>query len=80
MSTTVQVSDPVKSRLESMKQYPRQTYNELIEQLIDVFEAISENKELSKEVLEEIAEARKEIKTGKGVTTKQLLKNLGVSA
>ncbi len=80
MTTTIQVTDDVRNELESMKEYPRQTYNEVIEKLVDVFEALSENRELSDEVLSEIAEARKEIKTGKGLTTKQLLRELEVSA
>ncbi len=80
MATTIQVSDQVRNELESMKDYPRQTYNEVIEKLVDVFEAVSENKELRDELLEEIAEARADIKSGKGLTTKQLLRELEVSA
>ena len=80
MATTIQVSDTTKKELESIKDYPRQTYNEVIGKLVDVYEAVSENKELRDDLLEEIAEARAEIKAGKGMTTEQLMKKLGVSA
>ena len=80
MATTIQVTEQVKDELGSLKEYPRQTYNEVIEMLVEVFEALSENEELRDEVLAEMAEARKEIRAGKGLTTRQLLKELGVSA
>jgi predicted transcriptional regulator len=80
MSTTIQVSDRVKKELEALKEYRRETYNDVIEKLVSVFRAVSEDYELKEEVLEEMKEAREEIKAGKGLTTKQLLKELGVSA
>lgn len=78
MATTIQVSETVKKELESLKEHSRQTYNEVIQELVNVFEALAENKELKDEVLAEIEEARKEIKQGKGMSTAQLLKRLGV--
>ncbi len=80
MATTIQVSDTTKKELESIKEYPRETYNDVIEKLVDVYEAVSENKELRDDLIEEIAEARKEIRAGKGMTTEQLMKKLGISA
>ena len=78
-ATTVQISKQVKNELDNVKDYPRQTYNEVIQKLVNVFEAISEDKELSDEVLAEVKAARKEIKEGKGLTTEQLMKKLGLS-
>lgn len=80
MATTIQVSQSVRKELESMKEYPRQTYNEVIEMLVSIYETVAENKELRDDVLAEIKEARKELKAGKGISTKQLLKELGASA
>ena len=80
MATTIQVTERTKKDLDALKEYPRETYNDVIERLVEVREILSENKELREDVLEEMAEARKEIKAGKGLTTKQLLKELEVSA
>ena len=80
MATTIQVSQSVRKELEALKEYPRETYNDVVEKLVRVYEAVSENRELKEGVLEEMAVARGEIAAGKGLSTKQLLKELGVRA
>ncbi|MBS3060233.1 MAG: hypothetical protein J4432_01845 [DPANN group archaeon] len=79
MATTIQVTETVKAELDEIKSYKRQTYNEVIQKLIDIFDIISEDKELRGDVLRDINEAKKEIRQGKGITTEQLLKNLGIT-
>lgn len=54
-----------------MKLYPRETYEEVIERLIE------DLNELNGETKAEIEEARKEIEAGKFVTHEQLKKDLG---
>lgn len=41
--TTIQVNKSVAKSLKSLQEYPRQTYNELIKQMIKVFEQAKKN-------------------------------------
>ncbi len=41
-STTIQLEKSLVDSLKEIRQYPRQTYNELIEQMIKVFKAVKE--------------------------------------
>lgn len=68
--STIQIKDETKQTLKSMKLYPRETYEDVIERMI---EDISE---LSEKTKAEIEEARKEIESGKFVTQEQLKKDL----
>ena len=70
--STIQVKEETKKRLQSMKLYPRETYEEVIERLIE------DLSELNDETKAEIEEARKEIASGKFVTHEQLKKDLGL--
>jgi len=53
MSTTIQISDGVRTILERMKMFERETYNEILERMIE------DEKELSEQTKKEIEEARK---------------------
>lgn len=53
MATTVQISDSVKKALDSMKLFGRETYNEVIENMIE------DNLELNEKTKKEIEERRK---------------------
>jgi len=53
MSTTIQISNSVKQNLDKMKIFERETYNELIENMIE------DNLELNEKTKREIEEARK---------------------
>ncbi|MGC8561638.1 MAG: DUF7557 family protein [Thermoplasmata archaeon] len=68
--TTIQVKEDTKKTLQSMKLHPRETYEEVIERLIE------DLSELNDETKREIKEARREIEAGKFVTHKQLKKDL----
>ena len=70
-TTTIQIKEETKRTLQSMKLYPRETYEEVIERLIE------DLNELNGETKAEIEEARKEIEAGKFVTHEQLKKDLG---
>ena len=77
-TTTIQISSKTKRKLTEIKDYSRETYDEVVSKLISIFETLSKEPELKEEILMEIEQARKEIKAGKGISTKQLLKDLGV--
>ena len=53
MSTTIQISDNVKMTLEKMKLFSRESYNEILERMIE------DEMELSAETKRELEERRK---------------------
>lgn len=71
MPTTIQVKEDVKETLDGMKIFRRETYNDVLERLIE------DLKELNDETRKEINAALKEIKEGKYVTHEALKKEMG---
>lgn len=53
MATTIQISDSVKKSLDTMKIFSRETYNGVIENLIE------DNMELNEKTIKELEERRK---------------------
>lgn len=72
MATTIQISDDVKTTLDNMKVFDRETYNEIIENMIE------DNLELNEKTKQEIEEARKQIKSGKFVSHEEVKKRYGL--
>ena len=72
MPTTNQISDNVKTILNRMKMMERETYNEVIERMIE------DDLELNEKTKIEIEEARKRIKAGKFITQEEAKKRLGL--
>ena len=72
MSTTIQISDDVKVTLDKMKIYNRETYNEIIERMIE------DDLDLNEKTKKEIQEARKRVAAGKFLTQEQVEKKLGL--
>ena len=71
MTTTIQIKEDVRDRLNDMKLHPRESYNDVIERLFEDFE------ELSEETLKDIEEAVREIESGKYKTQEEVEKELG---
>lgn len=77
--TSIQIHKSTLDRLKSFKEYQRETYDELINKLMKIVEFISKKEpELKEEIIREIEEARKEIREGRGISTKQLIKEMGI--
>ena len=72
MSTTIQISDNVKSVLDRLKMIERETYNDVIERMIE------DDLELNEKTKTEIEEARKRIKSGKFITQEEAKKGFGL--
>ncbi len=70
MTTTIQIKEDVKSILTQMKLFERETYNDVLERLIE------DVQELNKETKKEIESAIKEIKSGKYITHEELAKEM----
>ncbi|MFH0936302.1 MAG: hypothetical protein V1815_01325 [Candidatus Woesearchaeota archaeon] len=66
MSTTIQISDNVKSILDKMKMIERETYNDIIERMIE------DDLELNEQTKKEIEEAKKQAKTGKLISHEEV--------
>ncbi|MGC8547196.1 MAG: DUF7557 family protein [Thermoplasmata archaeon] len=67
--STIQVKEETKKKLQSMKLYPRETYEEVIERIIEDLSELNDKTKM------EIEQARKDIKSGKYVTHEQLKKD-----
>ena len=72
MATTIQISDSVKQMLDKMKIMERETYNDVIEVMIE------DNLELNEETKKDLEEARRQIKEGKFLTQEEVEKRLGL--
>jgi len=70
MYTTIKISDTLKEKLSNMKTSDSETYEEIIEDLIE------DHLALNPKFLKELEKARKEIKRGEFVTLSQLKKEL----
>jgi len=74
--TTIQVGIPTLNRLKILKEYSRQSYEELLNKIIDEYE---EDEVLSDEEIKEIEIALKNVKEGKVKPIEQVAKELGVT-
>ncbi len=72
MTTTIQISDILHSELRNRKLFDRETYEEVIWDLVE------DTKELNAQTKKEIAKARAEIKAGKFHTLAQVKEELGL--
>jgi predicted transcriptional regulator len=70
-TTTVQLSTGVKRTLEKMKLHPRETFNDVLERLLE------DLRELDDVTKAEIERARAEIRAGRYLTSDQVRKAMG---
>lgn len=73
MVTTIQVSNRVKEHLEKLKMHGRETYDEIIDRVLEDFE------ELSDETKKRIAQAERDIKAGRIISHERVKRELGLS-
>jgi len=72
-STTIQVSQDLQQELNKMKLFERETYEEVI------WNVIEDTKELSNQTKKEILNARKEIASGKSITLSELKEKYNIN-
>jgi predicted transcriptional regulator len=72
MATTIQVSNKLVESLRTRKMYDKESYEDIIWDLLE------DTMELSEETKRHIEESRKDIKAGRTVTLAQVKKNLGL--
>lgn len=71
MVTTIQIKEDVKTALDRMKMFERETYNDVLERLLE------DTRELDEETKKDIQKAIKEIESGKFKTHEQLKTEMG---
>jgi len=71
MVTTIQIKEDVKASLDRMKMFERETYNDVLERLLE------DTRELNEDTKKDIQKAIKEIESGKFKTHKQLKTEMG---
>ncbi|MCD6414127.1 MAG: hypothetical protein J7L23_00675 [Candidatus Diapherotrites archaeon] len=72
MATTIQISEKLREELAARKLYEKESYEEVINDLLE------DTMELSEETKREIEQARKEIKEGKVYAMAEIKKELGL--
>jgi len=72
MATTIQVSEKLVDTLKQRKQYDKESYEEVIWDLVE------DTMELNAETKREVEQARADIKAGKFYTHEQIKKRLGL--
>lgn len=72
MATTIQISENLLNTLKERKLYDKETYEEVIWNLVE------DSLELNEETKRRIEQARAEIKSGKFYTHDQVKKKLGI--
>ena len=72
MATTIQISEELLQILKQHKLYDKESYEEVIWNIIE------DNQEISEQTKEEIKIARKEIAEGKGIKHSEVKKRLGI--
>lgn len=72
METTIKISSDVKSKLDSLKLFEKETYNDIIKILLE------DNLDLSVKTKKEIKDARERISKGKFITQEEIEKRLGI--
>lgn len=72
MATTIQVSEKLMETLKKRKQYDKESYEEVIWDLVE------DTMELNEETKKRIEQAREDIKKGRFYTHEQVKKELGL--
>jgi len=72
MATTIQISDDIKKVLDRMKMFERESYNEVIERMVE------DDRELNQKTKLEIEAAKKRIASGKFLTQEQVEKKFSM--
>ena len=73
--TTIQINQSTLDRLKSLKRYERESYDEILNNLI----VEAEDDTLSEEEIEDLKEALDEVKQGKTKSIEKIAKELGIS-
>jgi predicted transcriptional regulator len=74
MVTTIQLENKTKARLEKMKSYPKESYDDVVNRLLNLAE--DDEDVLSEQTIKNIEEGLADIKAGRVYTSEQVKKKL----
>ena len=74
--TTIQISTQTKKVLEGLKDFPRETYEDVISKLVDII--TENNMELSAQTKKDIERSRRQMNEGKFYTEEEVKRKLGL--
>jgi len=74
-ATTIYIREDLKGRLNSLKQNPKESYNDVIERLLS---RAVDDEPLSKEAIKGLEEALEEIRQGRLISEEEIMKKYGV--
>ena len=75
MATSIQLQTGTKARLDELKDHPRETYDDVVNRLI---QCAIDDEPLSEEALADMAAALDDIKFGRTYTHEQVKQELGI--
>ena len=73
--TTIQIQPTTKERLETVKTHPRETYDEVVNRLLDM---ACDQEPLSEETLKKIEEGIRDIRQQKTRTLEEISEEMGI--
>lgn len=76
MVTSIQLDNKTKSRLEKMKTFPKESYDDIVNRLLNIVE--DDEGVLSKQTIKNIEKSLAEIKAGKVLSHKDVKRKLGL--
>ncbi|SJK83994.1 DUF7557 family protein [Cuniculiplasma divulgatum] len=76
METTIQIKKDLKERLNSLRLYPKESYDSVIRRLLELAE---DEEPLSKDTIEKIEMSLKDIKEGRVYSTDEVRKRLKIA-
>ena len=74
-TTTIVLHRETKARLDELKRHPRETYNDVVDRLVDM---AFDDEPLSEDTLKRIAEALEDRKQGRYYTEEEIKEELGI--
>ena len=74
-ATTISIREDLKGRLNSLKQNPKESYNDVIERLVS---RAVDDEPLSEEAIIGLEEALEEIRQGRLISEEEIMKKYGV--
>jgi predicted transcriptional regulator len=78
MTTTIKLHQETKVALDSFRERPSETYDEVINKLVYIAEHVEDEPELSEETIRAISAAKKRIAAGYTVSIEEVTRRLGL--
>ena len=74
-ASSIYIREDLKTQLSSLKRHPRESYNDVIERLVTL---AVDDEPLSEETIQGLEESLQEVRQGKLIPEKEILKKYGV--